>query len=165
MVLKRGKLAFFDSRYCRAPRALEFMGGSQGCGQKKPRHGIAQGCRYSASLAALPEFMPVRIFRNPRVRFELKFEMTFFFSCVNLMMPPLFKTVVILRFVNFRAGLCLVFENPTFHVVVKMEPLAAHMDNALRQTDGFLFGYRPSDYPLTEEYFAFGELLMTLLLA
>ena len=96
---------------------------------------------------------------------RVKFEMTFFFSRVTLMMPPLFETVVILCFVNFRAGLCLVFENPTFHVVVNMEPLAAHMDNSLRQTDGFLFGYRPSDYPLTGEYFAFGELLMTFLLA
>ena len=96
---------------------------------------------------------------------RVKFEMTFFFSRVTLMMPPLFETVVILRFGNFRAKKCFVFENPTFHVVLNMEPLAAHMDNSLRQTDGFLFGYRPSDYPLTEEYFAFGELLMTLLLA
>ena len=79
------------------------------------------------------------------------------------MIPPLFETIVILRFVNFRAGLCLVFENPTFQVVVNMEPLAAHMDNSLRQTDGFPFGYRPSDYPLTEEYFAFGELLTAFL--
>ncbi len=91
--------------------------------------------------------------------------MTFFFSRVPLMMPPLFETVVILRFVNFRAVLCLVFENPTFQIVVNMEPLAEHMDNSLGQTDGFLFGYRPSDYPLTEEYFTFGELLTTTLLA
>ena len=35
---------------------------------KKTR--TAQGRRYSASSAPLPEFMPVKIFRNPRVRFE-----------------------------------------------------------------------------------------------